>query len=75
MTLGLFMTQVTSNATSSGKIHFITKYFDARLGFLVRILLHDKPYVMNKQTRRIFCVLLSELLPCMVSFYRKLDSS
>ena len=45
------MTQVTYNAPSSGKcrkIHFITKYFDARWGFLVRVLLHGKPYVMKK---------------------------
>ena len=41
------VTQVTSNATSSGKIHFITKYFNARWGFLVRVLLYNKPYIVE----------------------------
>ena len=71
------MTQITSDAVKFGKIHFITKYFDARWGFLIRVLLHGKPYLCheeNKQTWRNFCVSLGELQPCMVSFYRKLDS-
>ena len=35
-------------AVKFGKNHFITKYFNTRWGFLVRVLLHGKPYVMNK---------------------------
>ena len=31
-----------------GKIHFITKYFNARWGFLVRVLLYNKPYFVEK---------------------------
>ena len=63
-------------AVKFGKNHFITKYFDTRWGFLVRLLL----YVMKKINKlednlRNFCVSLGELQPCMVSFYRKLDSS
>ena len=45
---GLLVTHATSNATSSGKIHFITKYFNARWGFLVRVLLHNMVEKINK---------------------------
>ena len=31
-----------------GKIHFVTKYFDARWGGLVRVLLLGKPYATEK---------------------------
>ena len=54
-------------AVKFGKIHFITKYFDARWGGLVRVFLLGKP-------SRNFLVSLGELQPCILSFNRKLGS-
>ena len=77
------MTQATSNVTSSGKIRknsLHNKLFRRQMGLSCQSFTSWQPYVMKKINKLEdifgnFCVSLGELQPCMVSFYRKLDSS